>query len=147
MSGNNLTSITNVTGFELGYNPTNNNQSIDDVGILWNFDSTSTALYDEDTILTSESVGGVCNSADIISDLAKCYSGFTSTSDSSILALTLTVTPAQINSDNSENETFNVGSDKSISPTSVHPLLFVNAIKLIADKELPANVKRAVIPG
>jgi hypothetical protein len=96
ISGTNLVDIIENDGFELENTPTTSNGSIDNIGVLWAFDS-ATDVYDEVSEIDTIAESSTCLTPTITSEFSKCYEGFTSDSEYNYVKATLDVSTGSTN--------------------------------------------------
>lgn len=90
------------------------NNVIDNVSLLWALDDR--VLYDANSVLSTSSLGGDCNTSVINDPFDRCYSDFTSLPTDSYQLVTLNASTGSINMGNTFNFTYFDGTSNIIVP-------------------------------
>lgn len=126
VDGDNIIDIQNITGFTLGNTPLTNNNSIDEVGLLWAFDGLEP--YGELSEIDTSFISPSCLIGDINSSFVKCFTTYTETTDDNIFRLSLDVSSGSVDIGTkvivvTSNGSTSILLGGSVTPTTNHHLL------------------------
>jgi len=129
ISGTNLVDIAENDGFVLENAPTTSNETIDNLGILWAFEDTTT--YSEISEIESSATSDTCLTPVINSDFQKCYVNYFSDTEFNYYTAKLDVSTGSLNIGKNIRFTFDTFDVDKVSPLALAPTSGVGSLNSI----------------